>query len=388
MQKLKIIIALAISLSCSISLLAQGHRHHNPEKMLEKMTTELELSDTQVTQLKAVFATIEKERAAARENDSEDFQSRKAQRRAHREAHQTAIKAVLTPAQWTRFETTMKKHRKGRKGKHHHLSPEDREALQKETKAYKTTYILPTLQKQRAKLTASISTEDQALITELRPKLATEKAARKAAHQQNKKQHKKGRKSKKQKSKYAATIEELVARYEVKIDDLFAEIETERLQWDKDLKAIKDKYHPKRKQKESTQGDKAKQSSGKTRHELRKMRKKAKRAMRKKIHFLFLDANEAATTTKINPIRKINIYPNPSVNENTLQFALSEAGYYNIELYNEAGQLIRSIKQSQYPEGKHQIQVDLSQLKNGAYYYRITGKEGQQQTQKFMLVRK
>lgn len=386
MQQLKIIIALAIVLSCSISLLAQGHRHHNPEKMLEKMTAELELSDAQVTQLKAVFEKIEKERTAARESDNEDFQSRKEQRRAHRAAHQAAIKNVLTPAQWTRFETTMKKHRKGRKGKHHHLSPEAREALHKETKAYKTTYMLPTLREQRAKLTASISPEDQALIAELRPKLAAEKAARKTAHQQKKKQHKKGKKGKKEKSKYAATIEELVTRYEVKIDELLAAIETEQLRWDKDLKAIKAKYYPERKH-EAKQEDGTKQSSDKTRHELRKMRKKAKHAMRKKSHFLFLDASETATVTKTNPVSKLNIYPNPSVNENTLQFALSEAGYYNIELYNESGQLMRSISQSQYVAGKHQIQVDLSQLKNGAYYYRITGKEGQQQIQKFMLVR-
>lgn len=62
-------------------------------------------------------------------------------------------------------------------------------------------------------------------------------------------------------------------------------------------------------------------------------------------------------------------YPNPVSERTTLKWELKNTSNVKITLQNELGQTIRSIYKGVSQPGVQQIQVDLSDLSAGAYYY-------------------
>ncbi|HUS20125.1 MAG TPA: Spy/CpxP family protein refolding chaperone [Terriglobales bacterium] len=101
------------------------HQRHMAGKMgrrggrahMQKMSTELGLTEAQKTQLKALH---EQERTKAQElrvNTSLTKEQKMEQMKALRESSQSQMKSILTPEQQTKFET-MKQNRKEHMGKH------------------------------------------------------------------------------------------------------------------------------------------------------------------------------------------------------------------------------------------------------------------------------
>lgn len=88
----------------------------SPAERLDKMTADLNLSETQVQKLKPILeANMEKMRAI-REDASLTEEQKREKSHGIRKEGGDAIMAVLTPEQKTKFEDELKKHPKGGAG--------------------------------------------------------------------------------------------------------------------------------------------------------------------------------------------------------------------------------------------------------------------------------
>jgi hypothetical protein len=71
-----------------------------------------------------------------------------------------------------------------------------------------------------------------------------------------------------------------------------------------------------------------------------------------------------------------NNYPNPFNPATTLKYALPEAGFVKLEIYNVVGQMVRTLVAGQQNAGRYVIQWDASDdsgrsLSSGIYFYRL-----------------
>lgn len=61
------------------------------------------------------------------------------------------------------------------------------------------------------------------------------------------------------------------------------------------------------------------------------------------------------------------------VDKSTLSFELNSSSKVSIEIFDLQGKLIKTIKQNEVMNsGKHTIHIDLSQLKKGSYFRKLT----------------
>lgn len=213
------LILLALFLSASAAW-AQPHSHHhgsngNPFRAIEELKEELQLTPEQE---KAVEELQKETRNAQKE-------ARNAERTRKQSMHQSLkseLDAILTPAQTQILEA------------HHEAKKVEAKAMRDEMRSYHEENVAPVLLEQRKKLDAKISDEDKA-------KLANIRAERKASR---------GQKSRGQKSgarPHKDDLSALVQKYDDEIDMLMEEIEPKQEQWKKDMKAIAEANHQKRK---------------------------------------------------------------------------------------------------------------------------------------------
>jgi len=64
----------------------------------------------------------------------------------------------------------------------------------------------------------------------------------------------------------------------------------------------------------------------------------------------------------------INLYPNPVGESLNINFDLLSNSNTKINIYNQSGQLIKSIDKGELNKGDHNIEIDLSKLNNGLYF--------------------
>lgn len=69
------------------------------------------------------------------------------------------------------------------------------------------------------------------------------------------------------------------------------------------------------------------------------------------------------------PISILGLYPNPFREKVTLLYGLSQSKDLSINIYNEAGKLIKKILQERQATGVHTLSVDLQELPSGIYYF-------------------
>lgn len=361
---------------------AQRGQHHRGEQMLEKMKTVVDLTAEQETQITAIQEKYQPQLEALKAKEFEDRSEKKAAFGALMKAQKEEVHQVLTEEQ----KTTLKE----QKREHHKRHRAEKKELHQEIKAYKAEHIHPVLLKQRAKLEQNISAEDKATLAELRiafNQLKEEKQAQGKAFSKNKKESdsntnradkKAQKKTQKEalKEKYKAESDALKAlkeKYQTEIESLFAEIEPQEEQWKKDIKQIHEKYAPKEggdhehALKRHHKGHGKRHHKGKIGHH--KMGKK---------HFLLLDPNEApALPSAANQaFTSLKTYPNPAINNNTLTYQVTKATRIKIALTDESGHVIKVLVNEFKEIGEYRMEVDLSSLKNGAYYYTVTDNGG------------
>lgn len=87
--------------------------------------------------------------------------------------------------------------------------------------------------------------------------------------------------------------------------------------------------------------------------------------------------------------RQLNLlpcYPNPHAGLTTIAFELAQPAPLTLTISNLQGQIIRTVAEGQYPGGKHEIVIDITQMASGMYFYTLES-EGVQKTRKMNLIK-
>ena len=66
-------------------------------------------------------------------------------------------------------------------------------------------------------------------------------------------------------------------------------------------------------------------------------------------------------------------YPNPFNPSTKIEFVVSEAGRYKLNIYNITGELVRVVSDKVYAAGYHEETFNAEELPSGMYIYRLTG---------------
>lgn len=364
---------------------AQRGQHHRGEQMLEKMKTELNLTAEQETQITAIQEKYQPQIEALKTQEFEDRSEKRAAFGELMKAQKTEVNQVLTEEQ-----QAIMKEKRGHHKPHHRRHKGKNKAMEQEMKAYKEANIHPVLLKQRAKLEQDISPEDKATIAELRIAFnemkAEREAGRKSFSKDKKGDDKDGNreemKAKREalKAKYqpqSETLKALQEKYDTQIEALHQEIKPQQEQWKKDMHEIHKKHAAQDKNVEENAPSKDKKGHRKGHGKKHHKGKMGHHKMGKK-HFLLLDPNEAPApaSAATQALTTLKAFPNPAINNNTLTYEVTEATRIKIALTDESGNVIKVLVNEFKEVGEYRMDVDLSNLKNGAYYYTVTDNGG------------
>lgn len=80
-----------------------------------------------------------------------------------------------------------------------------------------------------------------------------------------------------------------------------------------------------------------------------------------------------------------NSYPNPFNPETTIRFSLPAAGFVDLTVFNQSGELVTRLVKGMLSEGEKQIRFDASGLSSGVYYYHLVY-NGFRRTGKMMYI--
>jgi len=315
----------------------------------------------------------------------------------------TEVQSVLNEEQKTKMneiraqrETRHEKRREMRKKRWEGV---DKEAFRAEMKKYKDENVLPVMLTQRAKLEPAISTEDKAIIEQLRTKMNTHKSEMKAKREECKAKGAECEKGKKRprghKGKRAFKNHEdfqqlrtLVEKYKGDIEPLMAELAPKQKQWKTEMKTIKKKYLGEKMDGEMDEKH-GHHRKGHHRHGPKHGKHKGGKKAGK---FLLLDPNKTtAENTLLDEreieevsVKNLKVYPNPSVTSNAVEYTVTSPGKVIVELRDKEGNVVKTVENTQREAGEYKLNVDLNGLKNGIYIYTIQTVDGLI-SKKFML---
>jgi hypothetical protein len=418
----------------STSLLAQRGQRGIP---IEKMKESLELTDAQVQKLEAIKVESREQMEALRAKEFEDIEARRAAMMDIRTATKQKVEAVLTDSQQEKMqsmqaqrEERMKERHKDRMRDRKEVSKERKEKMKarhKEAKAYKTEHVHPVMLEQRAKLDEKISKRDKKKIAALRTHFKMEKEQHvvkmKAAKKEGKKLDMEEMKAMKEAHKNSTEVAEAMKLAEKYADDiqlLLEEIEPQREKWNSDLKEIMkpEKFdRPERANrgergetgKKGERGERAKRSDERRKdmhqhhHAKRhhrdtlnpeerkalKEERKEQRQLHRQMRFLLMDPNAQNGTSgemqKSSLIHDMTVYPNPASNDANISFELVKDSKTRIELRDESGNLVKTLKDQNYDSGKVSKRMDLSDIQTGVYYIVIIAEDGSKQSSQIIV---
>ena len=370
---------------CSINIAAaeggpRGPRGKNLDT--EKLKSELQLSDQQVEQIEALTSQQREQMQALRD---QEFNSREERRAAMKEVHtayQNGLAEILNDEQERKLQSIRQEARSQRQARAQEFS-KNRKAARSEMGEYRTENIQPVILAQRAKLESKISAQDKALIAELRANKPERPKRLENPTMEERKAAKEDFEARKEEMKaHREQVKALIETYESDIDALFAEIQPQIEEWKQDMKEIAQEHRPERKEKRA-EGDaerKGKKGKAGKRGKRKHKGERGEAAMMSKGAFLLLDPNASIENEAAAPqaITEIKVFPNPTFNQNTLSYTVKEAGHLRIELHNESGRLIEVLFDGSKDRGTYQLEVDMSKLRNGVYYYTVQDQGGSQ----------
>ncbi len=82
-------------------------------------------------------------------------------------------------------------------------------------------------------------------------------------------------------------------------------------------------------------------------------------------------ALSTATSNVENITIQLQLFPNPILTTATLNFDLEKNGNVQVEIYNVAGQLLRSVFDGKKSTGNHQLEFDVSEFSQGIYFCKV-----------------
>lgn len=354
-----------------------------PQMDVEKLKTELQLTDQQVQQIEDLTTEQRTQMKQLRDTEFESPEARREAMKALQGDYRDGLADILTAEQQTKMKALQEGQRAKKQARAAQFK-EKRKATRGDIKSYREENVIPVLQAQRAKLESKISAQDKALISELRAKHAQrpkrldnpsieEQKAAKAQFEANKEER----------QAHKEQIKALLKTYETDIDALYAEIEPQVEEWKSEMKEIAAENRPadaKKRQHKKDLGEGKKQGQGGRKARMGDRGDKRGRVLLSKAAFLLLDPNTPATSTPTmqQAVTEIKVFPNPTFNQNTLSYSVKEAGHLRIELHNESGRLIEVLFEGNKDAGEYQLDVDMSKLRNGVYYYTVMDQKGKQ----------
>jgi plastocyanin len=89
---------------------------------------------------------------------------------------------------------------------------------------------------------------------------------------------------------------------------------------------------------------------------------------------MMLGAFQAGTSGVENTLAyatDIQISPNPASSSSRIAFQLSQPGEVAIRLLDDRGAVVKEVTSKRYAVGNHKLNVDISSLANGAYFYQF-----------------
>ncbi len=385
MKKLNVILAIMM---ITMSVFAQKG-HHRMD--LDKMKTELNLSDEQVEALEANRAEIKQKMEAIRNDAQLDHKAKKEAIKALHESKKGSLEAILTEDQQAKMLTHRKaKHAERQAKKEEHRAA--RKQTHAELKSYRQQNIQPVMQQKRLDFDKKIAAADKVEIEKLRLISADLKAEmkEKMKRRKNKKSAEEGRgkigkhharRSHKKGHRFLALLKEkdeatynsaiaLAEKYGEAIDDMHQSMESQRQAWNEDMKEIKlQKMSEEKRAKIEEKIAKRKEKQEE------KPKLNGEKLVAKRLGFLLMPLEAQNASGHINAPR-LNTYPNPTDGRNTLEFEVRQPGNVKIDLFSIDGKYIRTVLDENLQSGEHKIDLDLSSLENKMYYYNITDKTG------------
>ena len=376
----------------STSLQAQEcHKGKGHKGRMEMMRTNLDLSDAQAAQMESLNAKYRPQIKALKADETMDQETRRTKIHAIHEAKKADVKAILSPEQLVKLEEMHKGRGKGNHG----------EFRGKGRKGGVHAELKPIMQRQRAKLEAQLTEQDKSDLAVLRGRMKAQKqeskafrkemhANRKAGTQPTEAQKAQKEAFKKQREAIRTEVLTIAQRYESQLKTLHEEVKPE-------IEAIMAKHAADRPACEPGEkcekGEAGKGADGKcTKGEgKRRHGQKGHHGPRgahgakghghdgKLVHFMLLDPNATATGKSGQSLEQgkissaLSIYPNPSSGSNTLRYELPTDGNVKVELLSIDGQVIRILDEGRKPAGEQTLQISLSDLSAGIYFYRVSG---------------
>ncbi|MEM9929898.1 MAG: T9SS type A sorting domain-containing protein [Bacteroidota bacterium] len=379
---LRLVLCLGLLGSSTLGF-AQKGSHHTMKQWLEQ----LDLSSEQKAELEAKKSNLDAQRKALRDQEFDSHEDRRAAHRELKEQERNALQEILTEEQLGKLmalrTAAREEHREAMKNV-------DRKGLREALHQHHETEVLPVLRAQRAKLDANISKADQQKITVLRQDMAQLRAERKAKRADKKQERERGNEHdgmrKKRPAHAALTPEQEAQKAEVKaltekykpaIKALFEEIKPQAEQWRAEREAIKAEFLP---------DGFAEKRKGDAHHQKARHRKhKGVKAG----YFLLLDPNAQETPAldmEDDQLPELDMYPNPSSTVNTINYSVQRSGKVQIFLTDRTGQVLQQLFDGQQDPGAYTLDVDVSQLTDGVYYYTIQDENGRR-TEQFVVKR-
>ncbi|MEM9719588.1 MAG: T9SS type A sorting domain-containing protein [Bacteroidota bacterium] len=83
-------------------------------------------------------------------------------------------------------------------------------------------------------------------------------------------------------------------------------------------------------------------------------------------------------------VSDLNVFPNPTLNQNTLEYTIEQAGNVEITLLDKSGKTIKQLVSTPKEAGTYRLSVDFTDLRPGLYIYKIQTEAGTQ-TKKLLV---
>ncbi|QNH61311.1 T9SS type A sorting domain-containing protein [Hymenobacter sediminicola] len=254
-----------------------------------------------------------------------------------------------------------------------------------EIKAYMAQNVLPAVRQQRQKLEPQLSTSDRAQLAIYRTQLQELRQQSQALRQSIKPagtqapgtrpemteaQKQQFQKLHSDHKVLMQSVGQLGQKYAGDIARLSQELQPQKEKWAADLKELAIKNMT------PEQQEKLGQMASRMHH-----RGGANRFF-KPAMFLLMDPS--APSSPERELGNTMVYPNPAVASSQLEYEVKKAGPVTVELLDSRGNALRTVaNETKQEKGQHTVQVNISDLPVGTYFYKITTKSGSE-TRRFV----
>ena len=248
--------------------------------------------------------------------------------------------------------------------------------LKTELKNYVQQNVMPVLKQERIALDAKISSEDKIKLDNLRNKLREIRVERRNFMQEVRSKRLEQRyplneeekavftELREQMSQVMFEAGEIARNYKEDLRLIHEDLKDEKQLWSEEIREIIE---------QSEELDQVGKRRFFKRHKNQLMHHLG---LLKPVVFLLWDV-EDGFVREIDSEAFFNVYPNPTARSNTVSFSLSQPGMVTIEVINtNNGSTIKKVVDDFYKAGEYQVEVDLSDLNQAIYSYRISTPDG------------